>query len=222
MAKRGLFNVFVVSKTKMAISTRNFFSGRRQSAPVRSGRRIAATTDASLLYRPNETLDDRNELLVNLGDSDGLSSFGDSSFSEGYDGESFESGLEITPQTPTSSCSRSMSTLHSTPVSSNYAPRRPHARMSAATSPAQTHRMQQSPNCVPPQSSIIGMLQEQQALLHKIINEQQEMSQSVKKNDRRIAILEEHLVNSTSESSSSTSSSGEIKQRLVTKDLTVG
>ena len=206
----------------MAISTRNFFNGRRQSAPVRSGRRMLPTTDTSLLYRPNETLDDRNELLVNLddicdnrGDDSDDHSFGDS-YSDAYNGES---GIEITPQTPTSSYSH-VSTLHSTPVSSNYAPRRSHTRM-PATSPAQTHHMQQSPNCGPPQSSIIGMLQEQQALLHKIINKQQEMSQSVKRNDKRIAILEERLVNSTSESSSSTSSLGEMKQRLVTKDLTV-
>lgn len=62
------------------------------------------------------------------------------------------------------------------------------------------------------------MLQEQQALLHQIINEQEEISKSVKKNNERIALLEAHL-NDHSESSSSNSSSGE-KRRLITKDLT--
>ena len=75
-----------------------------------------------------------------------------------------------------------------------------------------------SHNPPPPQSAnIISM--EQQALLHQIINEQEEMSKSIKKNNERIAVLEVHL-NNQSESSSSNSSSGE-KRRLITKDLTV-
>ena len=81
-------------------------------------------TDTLLLYKPNETLDDKNKVLVNLdicdnrGNDSDDHSFGDS-YSDVYNGES---GIEMTPQKPTSSYSCNVSTLHSTPVSSNHAP----------------------------------------------------------------------------------------------------
>ena len=68
-------------------------------------------------------------------------------------------------------------------------------------------------------SEVVGMLQEQQGLLQKILHEQQEMNKAVKKNDTRIRVIEETL-KKYSDSSTSCSSSGE-KKRYVTKDLTV-
>lgn len=61
------------------------------------------------------------------------------------------------------------------------------------------------------------MLQEEQYLLQKLIHEQQEIEKAVKKNDKRIALIEVALNKQQTESSSSS----EGKKRYVTKDLTV-
>ena len=56
-----------------------------------------------------------------------------------------------------------------------------------AVSPQPHPHHLQPTTCAPPQSgNIIGTLQEQQTLLQRIINEQEEMSKSVKKNNERI------------------------------------
>ena len=69
-----------------------------------------------------------------------------------------------------------------------------------------------------PSANIIGMLQEQQGLLQKLLREQQQLTKAVKKNDKRITLMEVTL--EKSRDSSTSSSSGE-KRRSVTKDLTV-
>jgi len=69
-----------------------------------------------------------------------------------------------------------------------------------------------------PATNVVGMLQEQQGLLQKLLREQQEITKAVKKNDKRIALIEVTL-EKYNESSNSCSSSGE-KKRSVTKDLT--
>ena len=166
------------------------------------------------MYGPNGSLIDRNDLQVSL---DELNDHGFGT----DDYESFESGLGTPPPTFTPSFSRVINISSSTPVGppSYHCVHRSQSQL-PAVSPQPCPQHLQPNTCVPPQSgNIIGMLQEQQALLHRIINEQEEMSKSVKKNNERIAILKAHL-NDQSESSSSNSSSGE-KQRLITKDLTV-
>ena len=66
---------------------------------------------------------------------------------------------------------------------------------------------------LPSGARVLGMLQEQQSLLRKLIQDQQEIQ---KKNDKRIAlVLKDHT------ESSSSSSSSEKKRRSVTKELTV-
>ena len=68
------------------------------------------------------------------------------------------------------------------------------------------------------------MLQEQQALLHKLVGEQQEIRRAVKENDKRVALLElsVKVCSSLSHSSSPASSSGEnSKKRSITRDLSV-
>ena len=185
----------------MALSSREFYSRR-------CGRRFLPVTDNPSLYAPNESLIDRTDLQVSLDDLD------DHSFATD-DYQSFESGLGTTP-TSTPLSSRVINTSSSTVGALSYR----NVHRSQSQLPAVSPQQLQPTTCTPPQSgNIIGMLQEQQALLHQIINEQEEMSKSVKKNNERIALLEAHL-NDHSESSSSNSSSGE-KRRLITKDLTV-
>ena len=66
-----------------------------------------------------------------------------------------------------------------------------------------------------PPSSVLGVSQEQQGLLNKVLHEQQDMTKAVRENDRRIGHIEETLKRQ-SESSTSYSSSGE-KKRSVTQ-----
>ena len=110
---------------------------------------------------------------------------------------SFESGLGTTP-TSTPSSSRVINTYSSTPVGA-FSYRRVHQSPSwlPAVSPqsTQTRPLQQlRPSaCGSSQSgNIVGMLQEQQALLHQIINEQEEMSKSVKKTLKELPSLNLH------------------------------
>ena len=71
-----------------------------------------------------------------------------------------------------------------------------------------------------PSPTLIGMLQEQQGLLQKLLHEQQEVIKAVNKNDKRIALIQATL-EKYNKSSNFCSSSRE-KRRTVTKDLTAG
>ena len=129
-------------------------------------------TDNPSLYGPNENLIDRNNLQVSLDELDDHG-FGTDDY------KSFESGLGTTPPTSILLSSHVIDTFSSTPI--------------GAPSYLRVHQSQSQLPVVSLQPHIIGMLQEQQAFLHQIINEKEEMSKSVKKNNKRITTLEAHL-----------------------------
>ena len=93
----------------------------------------------------------------------------------------------------------------------------------STSTPIQSREVRTSSFCSPESSrpgysaGVLGILQEQQCLLQKLLHEQQEMTKLVKKNDKRISSIESEL---KQRADSSCSSAGE-KKRFITKDLTV-
>ena len=90
----------------------------------------------------------------------------------------------------------------------------------STSTPIQSREVRTSSFCSPESSrpgysaGVLGILQEQQCLLQKLLHEQQEMTKLVKKNDKRISSIESELKQRAD------SSAGE-KKWLITKDLTV-
>ena len=175
---------------KMALSLGDFY-GRR--TPARRTSSLSRDLNLSLQsqcssYQPNESLTQRGDLQVQFSDDDIETPF-DSLTGNG-------SGATSTPQ---SDC---RNRYHSP------------ARHTPRSLPPSTSQ----PTLSSTNSNIVGMLQEQQGLLQKLLHEQAQLTKAVKKNDKRIALMEVTL--EKCEDSSSSSSSGE-KRRFVTKDLTV-
>lgn len=78
-----------------------------------------------------------------------------------------------------------------------------------------SRRTQCSPYSNQP-SAVLGVLQEQQCILQKVLQEQQEIMRTLKRNEKRIALIETQL-----KQNAESSCSANEKKRTVTKDLTV-
>ena len=173
----------------------DFYGGRRVSKQSSSSRDLNSSSLQSLSspYRPNEGLTQRRDLQVTLSD---LEDDPDSPYDSSLSGPA-TSTPEIDQRNR-----RCTTTAFTEPA---YTPR------SRPTVPTSPHADQLQT------STLVGMLQEQQCLLQKLVHEQQEITKAVKKNDKRIALME--VVLNKQQTESSTSSEG--KKRYVTKDLTV-
>ena len=182
----------------MALGLADFYGGRRS---VRPSSFISRDSDASqsLPYRPNESLTHRRDLQVSLSD----------------DEDELDSSCDIPGGIRASGVS-SLS-FSSTPEAN----RRYMGLCASSENPSRSRPIVPPDVDVSLQSvqppALLGMLQEQQCLLQKLLHEQQEITKAVKKNDKQIALMEVVLKQHTESSCSSSSE----KRRTVTKDLTV-